>query len=134
MTPAYLPPQEGSPGSFESTLWVYRHVQCTEYYSDTRIIAIPRLPKWKKSPAEAVESRLNEIKAVIALIAHDANPDEGQELIASVSKLSLALAGGADDKSKVYMLYPCAIFGTDRIPAGTLALSRRGVYFCFPQC
>ncbi|KAI0635285.1 hypothetical protein C8Q77DRAFT_1217164 [Trametes polyzona] len=62
--------------------------------------AIPRLPKWRKSPKEAVESKLTELRSIIAAAADDATAVEGRSIIREVSSLVLALSAGADVETK----------------------------------
>lgn len=72
--------------------------------------AIPRLAQWKKSPKQAVESRLTELQSLITLIGGDATAEEGQSIIISVSQLVLALSKGADSDTKAMrFLLPCKL-------------------------
>ncbi|KAI0746908.1 hypothetical protein C8Q80DRAFT_1178265 [Daedaleopsis nitida] len=63
-------------------------------------ITIPRLPKWKQSPADLIESRLAELQSVISLLARDTTSEEGRNVVSIVSRLGLGLSDGADATSK----------------------------------
>ncbi|OJT01701.1 hypothetical protein TRAPUB_7757 [Trametes pubescens] len=65
--------------------------------------SIPRLAQWKKSPKQAVESRLTELQSLITLVGGDATVAEGQSIITSVSQLVLSLSQGADTDTKALM-------------------------------
>ncbi|RPD78958.1 hypothetical protein L226DRAFT_455708 [Lentinus tigrinus ALCF2SS1-7] len=62
--------------------------------------AIPRLPRWKKSPSEAVETRLAELESVISLVSHDVSKAEASVIMMAVASLTSALQEGADEKTK----------------------------------
>ncbi|KAI0360562.1 hypothetical protein OH77DRAFT_1556453 [Trametes cingulata] len=64
------------------------------------LTAIPRLPRWKKSPKDTVESRLKELDSVISHVSGDASPEEGRSIIVETSQLVLALSQGADAETK----------------------------------
>ncbi|KAI0674423.1 hypothetical protein C8Q78DRAFT_592898 [Trametes maxima] len=57
---------------------------------------IPRLPRWKKAPKDAVESRIAELQSVISRASHEASAEEGRLILSAISGLVLALAEGAD--------------------------------------
>ena len=63
--------------------------------------AIPRMSKWSKDPAGAIESPLSELEATLSLVSSESTNEEGLEVIEAVSQCGLALAGGADMKTKV---------------------------------
>ena len=63
--------------------------------------AIPRLPKWRTAPADAVESRLAELESTLALAGRGTTNEEDRNIVEAVSQCSLVLADGADGKAKV---------------------------------
>ncbi|KAI0711155.1 hypothetical protein C8T65DRAFT_647682 [Cerioporus squamosus] len=63
-------------------------------------MAIPRLPKWKKSPRETVESRLTELESLISLVSTHATAGDDRVVISAVTHLVNALKDGADEKTK----------------------------------
>ncbi|TFK89669.1 hypothetical protein K466DRAFT_574710 [Polyporus arcularius HHB13444] len=63
-------------------------------------IAIPRLPKWKKSPRETVESRLAELESVLSLVGTHATAGDDRVVISAVTHLVDSLKDGADEKTK----------------------------------
>ncbi|TBU26163.1 hypothetical protein BD309DRAFT_962945 [Dichomitus squalens] len=64
-------------------------------------VAIPRLPKWKKSPEETLASRLSELNQAIQFAGQSATPHEGRTLVVAISEFALALSNGADEKTKI---------------------------------
>ena len=72
-----------------------------------RLTAIPRLPKWRTSPADAVESRVSELSSALTLLSSDCTGDEACDIVAAIVRLGSALRGGADDKTKVRFMLSC---------------------------
>ncbi|KAI0646409.1 hypothetical protein C8Q79DRAFT_962504 [Trametes meyenii] len=71
-------------------------VRLIRAYSST----IPRLPRWKKAPKDAVESKIAELQSVISRASHEASPEDGRSIISAISGLVLALAAGADKETR----------------------------------
>ncbi|KAI1798095.1 hypothetical protein LXA43DRAFT_875891 [Ganoderma leucocontextum] len=74
-------------------------VRLLDAYSAT----IPRLPKWKKSPEEALALRLSELSSVITLAGQTATSDESRTLVIAISEFVLALSSGANEKTKALL-------------------------------
>ncbi|KAI8969429.1 hypothetical protein BD414DRAFT_428621 [Trametes punicea] len=64
---------------------------------------IPRLPRWKKAPKDAIESRLAELEAIISHLTRDATVQEARSILLAVSRLVLGLSAGADEDTKILL-------------------------------
>ncbi|KAM5533923.1 hypothetical protein V8D89_012463 [Ganoderma adspersum] len=66
-------------------------------------VAIPRLPKWKKSPEEVVASRLSELSSIITLAGRTATSDDRCGLVTAIAEFVLALSREANEKTKALL-------------------------------
>ncbi|PIL27618.1 hypothetical protein GSI_10770 [Ganoderma sinense ZZ0214-1] len=67
-------------------------------------VAIPRLPKWKKSPEEVLASRLSELSSVTILAGRTATSDESRDLAIALAQFVLALSSEATERAKALLL------------------------------
>ncbi|KAH9918756.1 uncharacterized protein BXZ73DRAFT_52793 [Epithele typhae] len=68
-------------------------------------IAIPRLPTWKKSPANALRSRISELESTISSIGAEVTRDEALGIVEAVVQCGSALAEGSDDEAKAILVH-----------------------------
>ncbi|KAI0659261.1 hypothetical protein C8Q70DRAFT_916042 [Cubamyces menziesii] len=61
---------------------------------------IPRLPQWKKSPKDAVETRLVELGSLITHLSGRTTAQESGVILLAASHLVFALSAGADEGTK----------------------------------
>ncbi|KAH9896973.1 hypothetical protein C8Q73DRAFT_687966 [Cubamyces lactineus] len=61
---------------------------------------LPQLPRWKKSPRDAVETCLAELGSLISHISGRTTAQEGSSILLAASHLVLALSPGADEAAK----------------------------------